>query len=101
MPGQNHPFHYHVKKEETFHVLYGDMEVNVAGKAQTLKAGDMLTVERNANHSFSSKNGCIFEEVSTTHYKNDSFYEDQKVIDNKDRKTAMTFRSDWLYKEIK
>jgi len=79
LPGQNHPFHYHVKKEETFHVLYGDMEVNVAGKAQTLKAGDMLTVERNANHSFSSKNGCIFEEVSTTHYKMTLFTKIKKL----------------------
>lgn len=100
LPGQKHPFHYHVKKEETFQVLYGDMLVNVGGKEQLLKAGDMETVERDVNHNFSSKNGCIFEEVSTTHYKNDSFYEDQAVVNNKDRKTQMTFWADWLNKEI-
>lgn len=101
LPGQKHPYHYHVKKEETFHVLYGSMEVDASGNRQTLEAGDMMTVERNVNHNFSSKNGCIFEEVSTTHYKNDSFYQDEEVMKNKDRKTAMTFWSDWLYKSIK
>jgi N-acetylneuraminate synthase len=101
LPGQDHPFHRHVKKEETFQVLYGDMDVNLDGNEQTLKAGDMLTVERNVNHKFSSKTGCVFEEVSTTHYVNDSFYEDEAVMNNPNRKTKLTFRSDWLYKDIK
>ena len=101
LPGQNHPFHHHVKKEETFQVLYGSMDVTIADENKSLKAGDMLTVERKVRHNFATKEGVIFEEVSTTHYKNDSFYEDGDVIKNKDRKTELTFRSDWLYKEIK
>lgn len=101
LPGQKHPSHYHVKKEETFHVLYGDMNVKVEGEEKMLKEGGMLTIERKVNHSFSSENGCIFEEVSTTHYKNDSFYEDENVARNKNRKTYMTFWADWLYKDIK
>jgi len=101
LPGQDHPFHKHVKKEETFQVLYGDMDVNLDGQDSTLKAGDMLTVEREVNHKFSSKTGCIFEEVSTTHYKNDSYYEDEAVMNNPNRKTQLTFRSDWLYKDLK
>lgn len=101
LAGQRHPFHYHVKKEETFQVLYGDMEVVIGKQSRLLKAGDMLTVERGEKHCFSSKAGVIFEEVSTTHYKDDSFYEDKKVIENKDRKTQLTFRSDWLYESIK
>ena len=39
---------------------------------------------------FSSKNGAVFEEVSTTHYKNDSFYDDQKIMESTNRKTQMT-----------
>jgi len=101
LPGQKHPFHHHLRKEETFQVLYGDMDVVVDGQDKLLKAGDMLTVGRGVKHNFSSKNGVIFEEVSTTHYKDDSFYTDEKVVNNKDRKTALTFRSDWLYKSIK
>jgi len=101
LPGQKHPFHYHVKKEETFHVLYGSMNVAIGKEDKLLKAGDMLTIDRKANHNFSSKEGVVFEEVSTTHYKNDSFYEDEKITNNKDRKTEMTFRSTWLYESIK
>lgn len=101
LPSQKHPFHHHVKKEETFQVLYGSMDVTVGKEVKLLKAGDMLTVERGVRHNFTSREGVIFEEVSTTHYKNDSFYEDDKVTGNKDRKTELTFRSDWLYKSIK
>ena len=100
LPGQKHPFHFHEKKEETFQVLYGDMEVNTGGEEKSLKAGDMLTVERRVNHCFSSKQGCVFEEVSTTHFENDSFYEDKAIGQTKDRKTQLTFWSDWLTKTI-
>ena len=30
-------------------------------------------------HSFKTVNGCIFEEISTTHFPNDSFYRDPKI----------------------
>jgi len=101
LPKQKHPSHHHVKKEETFQVLYGDLKVTLEGEEKLLKAGDMLTVERNSTHDFSSENGCIFEEVSTTHYKDDSFYADEKITQNIGRKTQMTFWSDWLYEELK
>jgi len=101
LPKQKHPFHHHLKKEETFQVLYGSMNVTIGNEVKLLKAGDMLTVERGVNHDFSSKEGVIFEEVSTTHYKDDSFYGDKTIANNKDRKTVMTFRSDWLYESIK
>ena len=75
LPGQNHPCHYHVKKEETFVVLHGDLRLDLDGDIKMLHKGDVMTVERNKKHSFSSENGCIFEEISTTHYVNDSFYD--------------------------
>lgn len=100
LPEQKHPLHFHEKKEETFQVLYGEMEVKIGDEEKAMKAGDMLTVERKVNHSFSSKTGCVFEEVSTTHFKDDSFYADAAVAKNKDRKTAMTFWSDWLTKQV-
>lgn len=91
LPNQCHPDHYHVKKEETFNVLYGDLKVVLNGKEMNLHAGDILTIERNDRHSFSSASGCIFEEISTTHYKDDSFYFDENIINNKKRKTFMPF----------
>ena len=90
-PGQNHPFHYHKKKEETFQLLWGSLEVNLEGNNFVLKPGETLLVERSASHSFSSKNGAIFEEISTTHEKNDSFYDDKTIarLDTIERKTII------------
>ena len=38
-------------------------------------------------HKFSSKKGAIIEELSTTSIKSDSYYLDEKINNNKDRKT--------------
>ncbi len=89
LPGQDHPAHYHVKKEETFQILYGDIEINLDGNIRECHAGDIVTVERGVRHSFCSKNGGIFEEVSSTHYVDDSYYEDPVIINNKRRKTKV------------
>jgi sialic acid synthase SpsE/mannose-6-phosphate isomerase-like protein (cupin superfamily) len=90
-PGQSHPGHTHKQKEETFHVLYGQAVFELNGVKKEAKPGDVIVVERGTNHSFSSKDGCIFEEISTTHYKNDSFYDDSSIMENKHRKTALTY----------
>ncbi|MCQ2081368.1 MAG: N-acetylneuraminate synthase family protein [Lachnospiraceae bacterium] len=95
LPGQNHPNHYHVKKEETFVILHGTLSLNLAGDIKMLKKGDVVTVERNVMHSFSSSTGCIFEEISTTHYINDSFYENEEGFTNP-RKTKVHFTEEML-----
>jgi len=41
-------------------------------------------------HSFSSPDGAVFEEISSTHYVNDSFYTDESINDNPDRKTKIS-----------
>lgn len=78
-PEQEHPEQYHVKKEETFHVLWGDLQLQLNGINHDLRKGDVKTLERGVRHSFTSKNGAIFEEVSTTHFRGDSFYLDPKI----------------------
>lgn len=91
LPGQQHPNHMHKVKEETFQLLYGDLEVVVDGEEREMKPGDIQTVLRGQMHSFSSRTGAVFEEISTTHVKNDSYYEDP-VIAKKDlmeRKTKV------------
>ena len=74
--------------------------MNLAGKELSLNAGEMQTIERKAKHGFFSKQGCLFEELSTTSIKGDSYYEDKKIMNNEKRKTELTFWSDWLEKEI-
>jgi len=85
-PKQKHPTHKHLKKEETFHVLSGDMSVVLDGAEHNLSAGALLTVGRGMLHSFETAGGVIFEEISTTHYKDDSIYDDPAIMGFVDRK---------------
>jgi N-acetylneuraminate synthase len=91
MPGQKHPIHAHKVKEETFQLLYGDLQVNIEGEDFYMKPGDIQTVLRGKKHSFTSVKGAIFEEVSTTHVKSDSIYDDPKIksLDPIERKTIL------------
>lgn len=91
LPNQKHPTHAHKLKEETFHVLWGDVCFNIDGEKQVCGLGDIITIERGTNHGFATTGGCVFEEISTTHYKNDSFYEDKSIVNNPNRKTELTY----------
>ena len=91
LPGQKHPAHYHKIKEETFNVLYGTITFILDGKRMEAKAGDIITVERGVHHGFESQDGCVFEEISTTHIPGDSYYEDPAIMENKNRKTGLTY----------
>jgi sialic acid synthase SpsE/quercetin dioxygenase-like cupin family protein len=90
LPGQANPEHYHERKEETFHVLYGEMDLTLDGTSSTLRAGDVQTVERGVKHAFGSTTGAVVEEISTTHYGPDSFYTDAEMPPTSDRKTYVT-----------
>lgn len=91
LPGQKHPLHRHKIKEETFQVLYGNVNISLNGNMYKLEPGDQMLVERGAWHGFASENGCIFEEVSTTHIIGDSYYEDADIakLDPIQRKTSV------------
>ncbi|OGL72399.1 hypothetical protein A3F28_02115 [Candidatus Uhrbacteria bacterium RIFCSPHIGHO2_12_FULL_57_11] len=91
LPGQRHPSHYHKKKEETFQMLSGVLELEIEGFRKTLYAGDTLVVPRGVWHRFWTDTGAVFEEVSTTHFNDDSFYEDRTVarMPREDRKTRL------------
>lgn len=92
LPGQKHPTHAHQVKEETFQLLYGDLEVTIEDKKEVrMNPGDIQTILRGENHSFTSIKGAIFEEVSTTHVKSDSYYQDSEIarLDPMERKTYL------------
>lgn len=80
LPGQSHPKHLHKQKEETFTVLYGELETDCDGQKSVVRQGESMVVERGVNHSFRSNTGCVFEEISTTHFKDDSFYEKSDFV---------------------
>jgi N-acetylneuraminate synthase len=91
LPNQKHPYHHHKRKKETFQILYGDLEIELNGNVHNLVAGDTINVDRNVWHKFSTNKGVVFEEVSTKHYNDDSYYEDVKIslLPREQRKTIL------------
>lgn len=77
--GQRHPLHFHKLKEETFQVLYGTLHVTVDGHHRVLRPGETLLVQPGVWHQFWTETGVIFEEISTTHFTNDSFYREKAI----------------------
>lgn len=99
LAGQKHPYHHHKKKEEAFQVLRGELVVELEGKEKTLCPGDVLVVPRGAWHSFRTNNGAIFEEVSTTHFNDDSFYQDP-LINRMARENRKTKLINWGFRQF-
>lgn len=93
LPGQEHPEQYHNVKEETFMILYGKLNVQVGAEYRDMEVGDVVTIPAGKLHSFKSDEGCVIEELSTTHNALDSFYTDPLVQENRNRKTIVNH---WL-----
>lgn len=93
LPRQKHPYHFHKKKEETFQLLFGDMEIEADGHAVKLEPGDTFLVQPGTWHKFHTLDGAVVEEISTTHFKNDSFYEDERInaFSLEERKTRVPY----------
>jgi N-acetylneuraminate synthase len=93
LPGQTHPEQHHQQKEETFVILHGQLTIWLNGEAIEAGRGDVITVQRGVRHKFYSATGVVFEEISSTHIKDDSFYTDTSININACRKTMLTH---WL-----
>ena len=94
LPRQKHPYHFHKIKEETFQLLWGDLELTLDGKKFVLQPGDTCLVEPGVWHKFQSLNGAVMEEISTKYLVSDSCYEDPRIadMDPEKRKTKIP---DW------
>ena len=80
LPNQSHPLHFHKKKDESFHIISGSLLSKLNGKVKKLMPGEILHIKKNSWHEFKAGNkGCIFDEISSTSYKDDSFYMDKKI----------------------
>jgi sialic acid synthase SpsE/D-lyxose ketol-isomerase len=94
---QTHPAQYHLKKEETFFILYGKVRLvlikNNVKKVKILKPGDLITIYPKEIHHFQSMSisGAIIEELSTRSIVEDSFYIDKKINKNLKRKSFISF----------
>ena len=91
LPGQMHPWHFHKLKEETFLILWGRLHIEVGDRHKVLERGDTLCVLPGVWHRFWTEEGCVFEEISTTAFSNDSVYRDDAInkLTSTQRKTVV------------
>ncbi|MDA9369384.1 N-acetylneuraminate synthase family protein [Amylibacter sp.] len=94
LAGQRHPLHMHKLKEETFIVSFGTLKLSLNSDVYELNPGDQITVPTGVWHKFETTTGCVFEEISTTAYPDDSYYKDPK-ISNMPRDTRKTKVTNW------
>ena len=94
--GQSYPRHHHLEKDETYHLLHGDLIVEADGVETLLGEGDVFSVNRGTPHAFRTKTGAVIEEVATTYILGDSVYEDPEIARNPNRKIYLTFWPEWL-----
>ncbi len=65
LPGQKHPEQWHNIKEETFHVLYGKINLKLNGISKNYGPGSLITIKPKTKHEFSASKGAVIEEIST------------------------------------
>ena len=96
LPNQFHPSHFHKKKTETFIIISGSLNLIDGNKGYKLHPGDKIDLKESTYHKFKAGDeGCIFEEISTTSYKSDSFYHNKKIkMLNRDQRK--TYINNWF-----
>jgi sialic acid synthase SpsE/quercetin dioxygenase-like cupin family protein len=90
LPGQRHPEHWHTAKDETFHLLHGEIELTLGGQLRTWAKNDVVVIPRGVKHEFRTSTGAVIEEISSTHTLNDSTYSDPSIVSYELRKTFVT-----------
>jgi len=90
LPGQRHPEQWHKLKDETYHLLYGEIDLVIDGQHRKCVQNDVVIIPRGARHSFGSQGGAVIEEISSAYSQDDSYYSDPTIMQNTDRKTYVT-----------
>lgn len=62
-PGAEVPMHSHEDTEQLMWVLSGEIEMTVGGERRTVRADDVVVINRGVEHSLSSSTGCEFLEA--------------------------------------
>ena len=90
VPGQTHPEQYHKQKDETYHILHGEIALTLDGVESLKRANDVVVIPRGVRHGFTTRTGTVIEEVSSCYMQSDSFYTDASIEQNPSRKTYVT-----------
>jgi quercetin dioxygenase-like cupin family protein len=62
-PGKQVPWHAHEDTEQVMFILEGEVEMTIEEETATLKAGDVVVVNRGLNHKLYSAGGVTFMEA--------------------------------------
>ena len=62
-PGKQVPWHKHDDTEQVMFILEGEVEMTIEEETETLKAGDVVVVNRGLNHKLYSEGGVTFMEA--------------------------------------
>jgi quercetin dioxygenase-like cupin family protein len=62
-PGKQVPWHKHDDTEQVMFILEGEVEMTIEEETATLKAGDVVVVNRGLNHKLFSEGGVTFMEA--------------------------------------
>lgn len=96
LPNQKHPSHFHKTKSETFIVISGSLRLIDGKNKYILYPGEIVHLKKSNWHEFKAgKKGCIFEEISTTSFKKDSFYKN-KMIKKMELDERKTYVNNWF-----
>jgi sialic acid synthase SpsE/mannose-6-phosphate isomerase-like protein (cupin superfamily) len=93
LPGQHHPEQWHKLKDETYHLLHGEIELTLGGESRTVRKNDVIVIPRGIRHAFVSRDGAVIEEISSAYSQDDSYYSDPTIMQNINRKTYVM---NWL-----
>lgn len=90
LPGQAHPEQWHELKDETYHLLHGEIELTLDGVLRTVTKNEVVVIPRGVKHAFASAAGAVIEEISSAYAQSDSYYTDPRIGENPNRKTYVT-----------
>ena len=90
LPGQAHPEQWHKLKDETYHLLHGEIELTLDGVRRTVTKNEVVVIPRGVKHAFKSLGGAVIEEISSAYAQSDSYYSDAEITANVNRKTYVT-----------
>ena len=62
-PGKQVPWHAHEDTEQVMFILEGEVEMTIEEETATLKAGDVVVVNRGLNHKLYSEGGVTYMEA--------------------------------------
>jgi len=62
-PGKQVPWHAHEDTEQVMYVLEGEVEMTIGEETSTLRAGDVVVVNRGLHHKLYSEHGVTFMEA--------------------------------------